>query len=98
MVVFRAHEPGPAGVRVFPDRIGALRADGITNLDLRILRNFSLMRQERLKAQLSVDMLNAMNHTNFNAPNVNPRDRNFGRVTSQRGLSRLIQANLRFVF
>ncbi len=93
-----AKRPGTFHVRVFPDRIGTLRADGITNLDLRILRNFSLLRQERLKAQLSVDMLNAMNHTNFSAPNVNPRDRNFGRVTSQRGLSRLIQANLRFVF
>ena len=39
-----------------------------------------------------------MNHTNLNPPVVNPRDRNFGKVTSQRGLSRLIQANIRFVF
>lgn len=93
-----ARRPGAFHVRVFPDRIGALRADGITNLDLRILRNFSLLRNERLKAQLSVDMLNALNHTNFSAPNVDPRNSNFGRVTTQRGLSRLINANLRFVF
>lgn len=56
------------------------------------------MPENRLKAQLSVDMLNAINHTNFNAPNVNPRDKAFGTVSSQRGLSRIIQANIRFVF
>lgn len=90
--------PGTFHTRVFPERIGSLRADGINNLDLRILRNFGLLREDRLKAQLSVDMLNAVNHTNFNPPVVNPRDKNFGAVTSQRGLSRLIQANVRFVF
>ncbi len=51
-----------------------------------------------MRVQLSVDMLNAINHTNFSSPNVNPRDRNFGAVTSQRGLSRIIQANLRIVY
>jgi hypothetical protein len=51
-----------------------------------------------LKAQLSADLLNAMNHTNFTAPNVDPRNSAFGRVSAQRGLSRIIQANLRFVF
>jgi hypothetical protein len=90
--------PGNFHVRVFPDRIGSLRADGIKNLDLRILRAFNLLRDNRLKMQLSADMLNALNHTNFNAPVVNPRDASFGKVTSQRGLPRLIQLNLRFVF
>jgi hypothetical protein len=72
--------------------------DGINNLDLRILRNFKLLRENRLKAQLSADLLNAMNHTNFSPPNVDPRNSAFGRVSAQRGLSRIIQANLRFVF
>jgi len=85
-------------VRVFPDSLDSLRADGIHNVDLRILRSFNLLREGRLKAQLSVDMLNAVNHTNLNPPVVDPRNRNFGQVTSQRGLSRLIQANLCFVF
>jgi hypothetical protein len=93
-----ANQPGTFHVRVFPNSLSSLRADGITNLDLRILRNFNLLRERRLRAQLSVDMLNAMNHTNLNPPVINPRDRNFGKVTSQRGLSRLIQANIRFVF
>jgi hypothetical protein len=93
-----AKRPGNFHVRVFPGRIGNLRTDGINNLDLRILRMFKILPENRLKLQLSVDMLNAINHTNFNTPNVNPRDRAFGTVSSQRGLSRIIQANVRFVF
>ncbi len=93
-----AKRPGTYHVRVFPDRLDSLRSDGIKNLDLKFLRSFNVAGDGRLRAQLSLDALNAINHTNFAAPNVNPRDRNFGRVTSQRGLSRVIQANLRFVF
>jgi len=93
-----AKRPGTYHVRVFPGCLGSLRADGIDNLDLRILRNFRVLPENRLRVQLSVDMLNAVNHTNFSNPVVNPRDRNFGAVTSQRGLSRIIQANLRIVY
>ena len=93
-----AKRTGTYHVRVFPNRVGSLRADGINNLDLRILRNFRVLPENRMRVQLSVDMLNAINHTNFSSPNVNPRDRNFGAVTSQRGLSRIIQANLRIVY
>jgi hypothetical protein len=93
-----AKQPGTYHVRVFPQSLGSARSDGINNLDLRILRNFKLLRENRLKAQLSADLLNAMNHTNFTAPNVDPRNSAFGKVSAQRGLSRIIQANLRFVF
>lgn len=91
-------QPGTYHVRVFPSRFQGLRSDGIDNLDLKILRRFSIVPEERLKVQFSVDMLNAVNHTNFASPVVDPRNTNFGRVTSQRGLGRLIQAAVRFVF
>jgi hypothetical protein len=91
-------QPGTYHVRVFPSRFQALRSDGINNLDLKILRRFSILREDRLKAQFSVDMLNAVNHTNFAAPVTDPRSSNFGKVTSQRGLGRLLQAAVRFVF
>jgi len=45
-----------------------------------------------------VDLLNATNHTNFTAPNVDPTNRDFGRVTAQNGLSRRLQFNLRVQF
>ncbi len=90
--------PGTYHVRVFPDRINSLRADGIENLDIRVLRSFGLISDNRLKMNLSLDLLNAFNHTNYGAPVVNPTASNFGRVTSQRGLPRLINLTLRFVF
>lgn len=91
-------QPGTYHVRVFPNRFQGLRSSGIDNLDLKILRRFSLLSDERLRVQFSVDMLNAVNHTNFGNPVTDPRSSNFGRVTSQRGLGRLIQATVRFVF
>jgi hypothetical protein len=51
-----------------------------------------------MMTMLSVDFLNAFNHTNFSDPNLDPTSTNFGKLTSQRGLSRVIQFNLRFVF
>jgi hypothetical protein len=93
-----AARPGTFHVRVFPYAFDSLRADGIENLDVKILRSFELIREQRLRAHFSVDLLNAINHTNLAAPVTNPSNTNFGRVTSQRGLGRLIQANIRFVF
>jgi hypothetical protein len=91
-------QPGTYHVRVFPNTFSGLRSDGIDNLDLKILRRFGILAEDRLKLQLSVDMLNAVNHTNFSSPVTDPRSSNFGKVTSQRGLGRLIQAAVRFVF
>jgi hypothetical protein len=89
-------QPGAFHVRVFPTRLDALRTDGIRNWDVKLLRRFQIT--ERLRSAFSVDLLNATNHTNFGAPNTNPTNTDFGRVTSQVGLSRFIQLNLRFDF
>jgi hypothetical protein len=91
-------QPGTYHVRVFPSRFRELRGDGIENLDVKILRRFNILPEGRLKAQFSVDALNAINHTNFSGPVTDPRNTNFGKVTSQRGLGRLVQAAVRFVF
>lgn len=84
-------------MRVFPTRLDSLREDGIRNWDVKIKRVFKIT-EGGLRVSFDVDMLNATNHTNFNAPNVNVRDKAFGTVSSQKGLSRIIQANVRFVF
>ena len=89
-------QPGSYHVRVFPTRLSALRADGIRNWDVKIKRVFRLT--ERLRTSFDVDLLNATNHTNFSGPNTDPTNRNFGRVTAQNGLSRIIQFNLRVDF
>jgi hypothetical protein len=91
-----ALQPGSYHVRVFPITLGNLRADGIRNWDVKVMRNFRIT--ERLSTKFSVDLLNATNHTNFSGPNLDPTSTNFGKVTSQRGLSRIIQFNLRIDF
>ena len=72
------------------------REDGIRNWDTKVQRRFKVT--EQLSTLFSVDLLNATNHTNFEGPNTDPTNRNFGRVTTQRGLSRVIQFNLRIEF
>lgn len=91
-----AQQPGQFHVRTFPTRLHALRTDGIRNWDIKVLRKFTVT--ERLAANLSLDLLNATNHTNFAAPNLDPTSNNFGRVTAQNGLSRRLQLNLRLDF
>ncbi len=89
-------QPGSYHVRVFPSRIDALRGPGIDNWDIKISRKIRI--REQMSAAFSVDFLNAFNTTNFSDPNLDPTSTNFGKLTSQRGLSRVIQFNLRFVF
>ncbi len=91
-----ALQPGAYHERVFPTRLTSLREDGIRNWDIKVKRVFKLT--ETAQTSFDVDLLNATNHTNFSGPNTDPTNRNFGRLTSQRGLSRVIQLNLRIDF
>ncbi|HRJ18428.1 MAG TPA: hypothetical protein PLF84_05265, partial [Bryobacteraceae bacterium] len=59
---------------------------------------FPIVPDKGIQARFSLDMLNATNHTNFGGPNLDPTSGNFGRVTSQRGLPRVLQFNLRVDF
>jgi len=91
-----AMQPGSFHMRVFPTRLDALREDGIRNWDIKIKREFRIT--ERLRTSFDVDLLNATNHTNFTGPNTDPTHTNFGRLTTQRGMSRVIQFNVRIDF
>lgn len=91
-----AMQPGSFHVRMFPTRLAVLREDGIRNWDVKIKRVFQIT--EQLRTSFDVDLLNATNHTNFAGPNTDPTSPRFGRVETQRGLSRVIQFNLRVDF
>ncbi|MBE0658123.1 MAG: carboxypeptidase regulatory-like domain-containing protein [Bryobacteraceae bacterium] len=91
-------QPGSYHVRVFPQRFDSLREDSINNIDLKIERLFPINIERGIRARFAFDMLNAKNHTNFGGPNIDPTNSNFGRLTSQRGLSRVLQFTLRFEF
>jgi hypothetical protein len=89
-------QPGAFHTRVFPVRLGSLRSDGFRQLDLRIGRQFQIT--ERVALRLSMDALNATNRTNFQPPNTNPTNQNFGRVTTQQGSGRVLQVGGRIEF
>jgi carboxypeptidase family protein/TonB-dependent receptor-like protein len=89
-------QPGSYHVNVFPSRLDVLREPGISNWDLKLERAFPIT--ESSNVRFAVDFLNALNHTNFSGPNLDPTSSNFGRLDSQRGLSRVIQLTLRVEF
>ena len=93
-----ASQPGSYHVRMFPVRLNSLRSDGIRNWDVKIERLFPIKPEQGIQARFSVDLLNATNRTNFGGPVTDPTNSNFGRVTGQRGLPRVIQFNLRVEF
>jgi hypothetical protein len=91
-----AFQPGQYHVRVFPNLLEALRADGFRLFDAKLSRRFKIT--ERLSTSFSVDVLNVTNHTNFEAPNLDPTKAEFGRLATQFGGNRMIQFNLRVDF
>jgi hypothetical protein len=56
---------------------------------VKILRRFRI--REGWNSTLSVDLMNTTNHGMFEAPETDPTNTNFGRVTAQLGLSRRIR-------
>ena len=89
-------QPGTYQARVFPQYIDGVRADPIRNWDVKVYRKFKLY--ERLNMNVSVDLLNLTNHTQFGAPNLTVTDPKFGQVTATANQPRFIQGNIRFDF
>ena len=89
-------QPGSYHVRMIPRTWNGVREDGIRNWDVKIDRKFRIT--EQIRTSFSVDLLNATNHTNFSGLQTDPTNTNFGKLTNQRGLSRIIQLNLRVDF
>jgi hypothetical protein len=79
--------------RYFPTRFGSLRAAGVNNLDASLIKNTFI--GESLNVQLRAEMFNALNRTQFNGPELNPTNANFGRITSAANLPRAVQLALR---
>jgi hypothetical protein len=73
-------QPASFQARVFPERIGNCRADGLNRLDGNLQRTFQV--GERLSLQVRLDALNVENHSQFSAPDLTPTDSTFGKITS----------------
>ncbi len=90
---------GPAAYhrRVFPTRIGGLRADGLNRWDTNIQRQFRL--REGVLLELRLDVLDLFNRSSFNGPVTDPFSTNFARVVGHSANTNRflqIQARIRF--
>jgi hypothetical protein len=84
--------PGTMGNR-------ALLGPGFWLWDMSLAKNFRLPQfmTEKARLQLRVDMLNFINHTNYQSPELNPDQRNFGEIEGTTG-ARTIQLQARITF
>jgi hypothetical protein len=84
-------------VQRYPTRWGDVRASRVNNLDLGLYKTFRV--SERWKVQLRGNAFNAFNHPRFGAPDTNPANSTFGRVTlSQKNQPRGVEFAVRASF
>jgi hypothetical protein len=89
--------PAAYQARMFPTRIGGLRADHTNVWNMNLAKNLRF--DERFNVQLRLDALNVMNRSQMNGPSTDPLSSNFGRVTSQSAATnRWIQVQCRVTF
>jgi hypothetical protein len=91
---------GPANyqTRVFPSRIGGLRRDHTLQTNANVQKEVPL-KVERAKLILRFDMLNVFNRYQFDNPNTDPNNTNFGRVQQQTAaINRFLQFQGRIQF
>ncbi len=84
-------------VQTYPTRWGDVRASRVNNVDAGLRKNLQIV--ERIRLQLRFDIFNAFNHPRFGAPDTNPSDSTFGRVTaSQQNQARTVELGGRITF
>jgi hypothetical protein len=89
-----ADQPNSYNYRTFPEYL--LRSDPTNNLDVSVLKNFTL--GHRFSLQPRVDAFNVLNHPQFSSANVSPTSSSFGYITAQLNSARQLQGGLHFLF
>jgi hypothetical protein len=89
--------PAAFHTRVFPRFFNGLRADGLSQWNANLVREFRIV--ERLRFQIRADALNLQNRSQMAGPDLSPTSTNFGRITSQTSsLNRFYQIQGRLQF
>jgi hypothetical protein len=92
-----ANQPAAYQARIFPVDVTSVRADGLNQFNANLRRDFRL--REGMIFEVRVDALNLLNRSQFAAPDNNPNNTTFGKVTSTTAtLNRFyqIQGRIRF--
>jgi hypothetical protein len=83
-------------LRTFPLRLSGVRTMGLNGLDAGIAKNRRI--REGVTLQFRADAFNALNHTQFGAPNTTPTSSDFGVITTTSQQPRVIELSLRLTF
>ena len=83
-------------VRYFPSTLPNVRTDNLHLMDLGLYKNFQM--PNRMKLQIRIEAINALNYTVLWNPNVDPRNATFGFINQDRNNPRDIQIGARFSF
>lgn len=83
-------------LRYFPSRVSGLRLHGLHLWDISFVKQIRMT--DRVRGQFHVELINAFNEAIYNAPNTDPTNAEFGKVTSQANLPRDIQLAFKLVF
>ena len=76
-----ANGPAAYQARVFPVDITSVRADRLNQWNANLRRDFWV--KERVTFEVRMDALNLFNRSQFSAPDTNPYNTTFGKITSQ---------------
>jgi hypothetical protein len=85
-----------SNIRAFPSRLTGLRGPGDNYWDMSLSKTLKIT--ERLKMQVRTQWEGAMNHPQFNNPNMAPTNTLFGTITAIRGEARRIYVGAKLVF
>jgi hypothetical protein len=83
-------------IRTFPTLFNNLRASGPNSMDASVIKSIEI--RERLKLQVRGEFINALNHPQFDPPNLAPTSASFGRITRQTNFARATQLALRLIW
>ncbi len=92
----RINVNGTPQYRTQPTRPAKLRGPTLNYMDMSIVKRFDIT--QRVRAQLHFEIYNALNQVFFNNPNLDPRNANFGLVTSQNNVPLNLQIGFRLFF
>ena len=87
--------PAPFTFGSSPRTLPSCRMDGAKNFDISIIKHITL---ERLRIEFRTEMFNAFNRPQFMQPNMTYGSGQFGQVTTQENLPRVIQFGLKLHF
>jgi hypothetical protein len=83
-------------INTLSSRFSAVRGPGINMVDMSVIKSTNI--NERVRAQLKGEFINALNHTQFSNPNTSPTSASFGTITGTGQLPRTIQLGLKILF